>query len=112
MTATCIGAGVTITSPEELESRYGDSAGTPPNELIRPIHNRMPVILRPEDEESWLDVSRTSFAKAGSFLKPYLDELMAAHDVSAVANSANYGGPECIQPVSDDDKPSGQLSRL
>jgi putative SOS response-associated peptidase YedK len=57
---------------------------TEPNELIRPIHNRMPVILRQEDEEAWLDVFRTSFAKAGSFLKPYPDELMAAHDVSTV----------------------------
>jgi SOS response associated peptidase (SRAP) len=36
---------------------------TEPNELVRPIHNRMPVILQPEDEEQWLDVSRTSFAK-------------------------------------------------
>src|SRR5262245_39616756 len=37
---------------------------TEPNEMLRPIHNRMPVILRPEDEEQWLDVSRTTFAKA------------------------------------------------
>jgi hypothetical protein len=37
---------------------------------------------------------------------------MTAHDVSAVVNSAKYEGPECIQPVSDDDKPSGQLSLL
>jgi putative SOS response-associated peptidase YedK len=29
---------------------------TEPNELVRPIHNRMPVILLPEDEEQWLDV--------------------------------------------------------
>ena len=28
---------------------------TEPNELVRPVHNRMPVILRPEDEEQWLD---------------------------------------------------------
>jgi SOS response associated peptidase (SRAP) len=65
----------------------------------------MPVILRPEDEEQWLDVSRTPFAKAKSALKPYPDELMDAHDVSAVVNSAKYDGPECIQPVSDDEIP-------
>ncbi|HZA57086.1 MAG TPA: SOS response-associated peptidase [Candidatus Udaeobacter sp.] len=85
---------------------------TEPNELVRPIHNRMPVILRPDDEEQWLDVHRTSFGKARSLLKRYPDELMAAHDVSAVVNSANYDGPECIQPASDDAKPSGQLSLL
>jgi putative SOS response-associated peptidase YedK len=86
---------------------------TEPNELVRPIHNRMPVILRPEDEEQWLDVSRTSFAKAQSLLKPYPEELMDAHDVSPIVNSAKYDGPECIQPVSDDEMPStGQLSLL
>ena len=86
---------------------------TEPNELVRPIHNRMPVILRPEDDEQWLDVSRTSFAKAKSLLKPYHEELMDAHDVSPIVNSAKYDGPECIRPVSDDEKPSGcQLSLL
>jgi putative SOS response-associated peptidase YedK len=85
---------------------------TEPNELIQPIHNRMPVILRPEDEEQWLDVSRTPFAKAKSLLKPYPAELMDAHDVSPVVNSANYDGPECIRPVSDDELPNGQLSLL
>jgi len=30
----------------------------------------MPVILRPEDEELWLDVFRTTFIKARSVLKP------------------------------------------
>jgi putative SOS response-associated peptidase YedK len=43
---------------------------TEPNELVRPIHNRMPVILQPEDEEQWLDASRTTFAKARLVLKP------------------------------------------
>jgi putative SOS response-associated peptidase YedK len=86
---------------------------TEPNELVRPVHNRMPVILRPEDEEQWLDVSRTSFAKAKSLLKPYPDELMDAHDVSPVVNSGKYDGPECVQPVSYDEIPSGrQLSLL
>jgi putative SOS response-associated peptidase YedK len=86
---------------------------TEPNELVRPVHNRMPVILRPEDEEQWLDASRTSFAKVQSLLKPLPDELMDAHDVSPVVNSAKYDGPECIQPVSDDDLPrTGQLSLL
>jgi putative SOS response-associated peptidase YedK len=84
---------------------------TEPNELIQPIHNRMPVILRPEDEEQWLDASRTPFAKA--LLKPIPAELMAAHDVSPIVNSAKYDGPECIQPASDDEKPhAAQLSLL
>jgi putative SOS response-associated peptidase YedK len=86
---------------------------TEPNELVRPIHDRMPVILRPADEEEWLDVSRTSFGKARSLLKPYPAELMDAHDVSILVNSAKYDGPECIQSVSDGKRPrTGQLSLL
>jgi putative SOS response-associated peptidase YedK len=86
---------------------------TEPNELIEPIHNRMPVILRPEDEEQWLDVSRATFAKALSLLQPIPAELMDAHDVSPIVNSAKYDGPECIRPASDDEMPhGGQLSLL
>ena len=70
---------------------------TEPNELVRPVHNRMPVILCREDEEQWLDASRTSFVKAKSLLKPYPEELMDAHDVSPIVNSAKYDGPECIK---------------
>jgi putative SOS response-associated peptidase YedK len=73
----------------------------------------MPVILRPEDEELWLDVFRTTFTKARSLLKPRPAELMDAHDVSPIVNSAKYDGPECIRPGSDDDMPSTrQLSLL
>jgi putative SOS response-associated peptidase YedK len=86
---------------------------TEPNELVRPIHNRMPVILRSEAEEQWLDVSRTSFVKAKSLLKPYPEQLMDAHDVSTIVNSAKYDGPDCIRPVLDDEIPrAAQLSLL
>jgi hypothetical protein len=57
-----------------------------------------------------LDTSRTSFAKPRSLLKPLPEELMDAHDVSSIVNSAKYDCPECIQAVSDDDIARGQLS--
>ena len=80
---------------------------------MRPIHNRMPVILRPEDEEQWLDTSQMSLSPRPVTLETASDELMDAHDVSPIVNSAKYDGPECIQPVSDDEIPSGrQLSLL
>jgi putative SOS response-associated peptidase YedK len=59
-------------------------------------------------EEQWLDASRTPFAKAKSLLKPYPEDLMDAHDVSTIVNSARYDGPECIRPVSEDEIPSGR----
>ena len=52
-------------------------------------------------------------SKAKSLLKPYPEELMDAHDVSTIVNSAKYDGPECIQPAEEDDMPHGrQLSLL
>jgi len=78
---------------------------TAPNELIEPIHNRMPVILRPEDEEQRLDASRTTFSKARLVLKPLPTELLDAHDVSPIVNSTKYDGPECIKPASYDESP-------
>jgi putative SOS response-associated peptidase YedK len=75
------------------------------NELIEPIHNRMPVILRPEDKEQWLDVARTTFTKARLLLKLLPADLMDAHDVSPIVNSAKSEEPECIQRVSDDEIP-------
>jgi putative SOS response-associated peptidase YedK len=85
---------------------------TEPNELIEPIHNRMPVILHREDEEKWLDAARTTFAKARLLLRSYPAELMDAHDVSAIVNSAKYDGPECIRPVSEEETSRSQLSLL
>jgi putative SOS response-associated peptidase YedK len=71
------------------------------------------VILQREDEEQWLDASRTPFTKAKSLLKSYPDELLDAHDVSPIVNSARDDGPECIQPIADDEMPhGGQLSLL
>ena len=72
--------------------RYGNNletftiVTTEPNELMRPIHNRMPVILRREDEEQWLDVSGAQFDKARSVLNPYRADDMDAHDVSTFVN--------------------------
>ena len=54
-----------------------------------------------------------TFRESESLLKTYPDELMDAHDVSTIVNSAKYDGNDCVQPVSDDEIPSaGQLSLL
>ena len=46
-------------------------------------------------------------------LKQLPAELLDAHDVSPIVNSAKYDGPECIRSVSDDEMPTGgQLSLL
>lgn len=49
-----------------------------PNAVLAPIHNRMPVILLPEDEEAWLDPDMTEVERITSYLRPYPDELLEA----------------------------------
>lgn len=51
---------------------------TQPNEMVAPIHNRMPVILLPEDEERWLDPDMTEPDEIVPLLKPYPADLMMA----------------------------------
>jgi putative SOS response-associated peptidase YedK len=51
---------------------------TIPNAVVEPIHNRMPVILLPDDEEEWLNPDRTEPPDILPFLKPYPDELLEA----------------------------------
>lgn len=50
---------------------------TQPNEVVASIHNRMPVMLLPEDEERWLDPDLMDPGEIVSLLRPYPAELMA-----------------------------------
>ena len=68
-----------------------------PNELMRPIHNRMPVILKEEDYQAWLDTNQSDRETVLPLLAPYPADQMAAHPVSTYVNSPMREGPECIQ---------------
>jgi putative SOS response-associated peptidase YedK len=72
---------------------------TKPNELIKPIHNRMPVIVPRELEELWLDPSPRTDRELESILQPYTAEEMEFFEVSPLVNSPTNDGPECIKPA-------------
>jgi putative SOS response-associated peptidase YedK len=72
---------------------------TTPNELMAPIHNRMPVILPREVEQVWLDQGITDSYFLKSLLRPYPADLMIAYEVSAFVNSVKNNGPECLVAV-------------
>ncbi len=69
------------------------------NDLSRPIHHRMPVILRQQDEEVWLDPDVKEPSELLPLLMPYPSEAMNAYEVSTVVNSPSHDSPECIAPV-------------
>lgn len=71
---------------------------TEPNELMAPIHNRMPVILEPADESTWLDPD-TPPARRIELLKPFAPEEMEAFPVSRRVNSPAVDDASLIEPV-------------
>jgi hypothetical protein len=73
-----------------IERGWSRSPSSPPNPMnwCSLFTTACPLSLRPEDEEQWLDSSRTPFADAKSLLKAYPDKLMDAHDVAPIVNSA------------------------
>ena len=72
---------------------------TEANELVARIHDRMPVILAPEDYESWLDIDGTPADRAQSLLRPYPAAAMTAVPVSARVNSVKNDDEGCVEPV-------------
>ena len=71
-----------------------------PNPLASAIHDRMPVMLMPDDYDAWLDKA-TPIEDARALLKPYDADLMKAYAVSRVVNSVKNDVEECIEPVED-----------
>ena len=67
---------------------------TTPNELMAPIHNRMPVIVPPDKYQQWLDG-----AEAQIVLRPSSDEQMEAYPVRTNVNRPQTDSAECIEPV-------------
>jgi len=75
---------------------------TEPNELLAPIHNRMPVIIAPEDYEEWLDNSnedRHFLSILQHLLRAYPGEQMETYPVSAYVSNARNEGEACIEPA-------------
>lgn len=69
---------------------------TSPNELMAPIHDRMPVIIEPEDFSMWLAPGANP--EDGLHLcRPYPVDKMAAYAVSTAVNNARNEIPDCIQ---------------
>ncbi len=72
---------------------------TSANELLSPIHHRMPVILPREMEGLWLDRSIQDPGALRGVLTPYPDDAMEAYEVSTLVNSVANDGPELITHV-------------
>ena len=70
-----------------------------PNAMMATIHHRMPVILRPEHEDLWLDPELTDPLSLASMLQPYPAEEMEAFPVSDAVNSSRSEGEQLALPL-------------
>jgi len=73
---------------------------TEPNELLRPIHNRMPVILAPNSYGPWLDPTAPADTLA-PLTPPYPADEMAAEPIGTRVNNPARDDPQCIEPQRD-----------
>lgn len=71
---------------------------TEPNELMADIHDRMPVILSPDDYDLWLDPEFEGKEKLQSMLQPYPADEMTAYPVSTLVNSPMNEKSACVEP--------------
>lgn len=71
---------------------------TTANALMKPIHDRMPVILRPQDYALWLD-READPAEAAKLMRPYAGGEMEVTPVSTLVNSPGNDVPECVKPL-------------
>lgn len=72
---------------------------TEANEVLRPVHDRMPVILHPEDYEPWLGSDERERSLLKELLRPYPAGEMLVYPVSPLVNSTRGRGPELTAEV-------------
>ena len=74
---------------------------TTPNELVRDLHDRMPVILARDAYELWLDPGFQKVAELQPLLKPYSAEAMRRYRVSQRVNQVNNDDAQCAAEIDD-----------
>jgi putative SOS response-associated peptidase YedK len=73
-----------------------------PNELVRDIHDRMPVILQPKHYRQWLETPEEQAESLLRLLAPYPPDLMEAYTVSREVNSPKNDAPRLIEPAAEE----------
>lgn len=80
---------------------------TDPNDLMEPIHDRMPVILPEDLEDEWLSAdpdTRTDLCR------PYPDDDLDAYEISTKVNDPTNNDPSVIEPLGHDQSGLGEFS--
>ena len=73
----------------------------PANERIRPLHDRMPAILRREDYPLWLDPAERDAKRVQALLAPWTGSELELRAVSRRVNRPANDDPRCIEPLAE-----------
>lgn len=74
---------------------------TEANEAVRPVHDRMPVILAPEDYAAWLDPAQLDAAALAPLLRPCPAEWIELHPVDRRVNDVREDDADLVAPERD-----------
>ena len=81
---------------------------TPANDLVRPIHDRMPIVLAPDDHAAWLDPAVDGDTARAILGHPAGDDWVR-DAVSTWVNKADHDDPQCIAPEPEPASKQGRL---
>ncbi|MED6326561.1 MAG: SOS response-associated peptidase, partial [Verrucomicrobiota bacterium] len=71
---------------------------TTPNRLAKRVHDRMPVIVHPDDYDRWLS-PESQAADLKPLLQPFDPEPMREHYVTPQMNNPRFESPVCVEPI-------------
>ncbi len=72
---------------------------TEANDLMSPIHDRLPVIIPPDHWERWLDLSITARGQLDDLLRPISNDYLVRYEIEIYVNNVRHEGGQCIEPV-------------
>jgi putative SOS response-associated peptidase YedK len=86
-------AGIYSPGQNEGDPRTFAILTTEANDVMRPVHDRMPLMLMPGHEKEWLPHGGVTY------FNPFPAELMTAYPVTPKMNNARFNEPEAIAPL-------------
>lgn len=75
---------------------------TEPNDLVAPIHHRMPVILTQKTMKPWLGTSPLSDSDYREITRPIDADEMQSRPVNRYVNNSRHDGPQCLAPPDEE----------
>ena len=72
---------------------------TSANDIVAPLHDRMPVVLEERSWDAWLDPDAPDPGALAPLLRPASDDLLVAYPVGTAVNSADHDGPNLVERV-------------